>query len=140
SVQLLVTFRTVDEAWRERAKSLIQSRIEGIAAAHGATTELLMPAGYPVLMNDSKVSTRARETAGIYMGTSNIRELDRRMCSEDFSFYTHEVAGCFFRLGTNRQNTTFTHAVHTPQFDIDESALSTGAGILAWLTLCELGG
>jgi len=29
--------------------------------------------------------------------------------------------------------------VHTPIFDIDEQALSIGAGLMAWLTLQELG-
>jgi hypothetical protein len=28
--------------------------------------------------------------------------------------------------------------VHTPTFDIDEQALETGAGLLAWLAVTEL--
>lgn len=140
TVQLLGTFRTFDETWREQAKILIRNRVEGIAAAHGAVAELEMPAGYPVLINDPALTTRATQSAAAYLGDAKVRELELRMSSEDFSFYTHVVPGCFFRLGTNRENTHFTQPVHTPGFDIDESALSTGAGMLAWLALSELSG
>lgn len=138
TVELLGTFRTFDESWREEAKALIRNRVERIAAAHGAEAQLELPSGYPVLLNDIGLTTRARQAAGIYLGETAVRDLDLRMSSEDFSFYTHVIPGCFFRLGTNRENTAFTRPVHTPRFDIDESALSTGAGMLAWLAVSEL--
>src|SRR5690606_29092331 len=119
-------------------KALIRNRVERIAAAHGAEAQLELPSGYPVLLNDIGLTTRARQAAGIYLGETAVRDLDLRMSSEDFSFYTHVIPGCFFRLGTNRENTAFTRPEHTPRFDIDESALSTGAGMLAWLAVSEL--
>ena len=58
-----------------------------------------------------------------------------RMTAEDFSFYTQEIPGCFFRLGTNKNNEAFTIPVHHPNFDIDEDALAVGAGTMAWAAL-----
>jgi metal-dependent amidase/aminoacylase/carboxypeptidase family protein len=53
--------------------------------------------------------------------------LPLRMTADDFSFYTHHIPGCYIRLGTsNADGTAFTSGVHTPTFDIDESAMITG--------------
>ncbi|TAD97080.1 MAG: amidohydrolase, partial [Bacteroidetes bacterium] len=45
---------------------------------------------------------------------------------------------CFYRLGTRNEAKGIVSGVHTPTFDIDEDALELGAGMMAWLTLCEL--
>ncbi len=36
-----------------------------------------------------------------YMGQENVIDLPIRMTGEDFSYYTHVVPGCFYRLGTS---------------------------------------
>ena len=71
------------------------------------------------------------------MGTENVHELDLRMAGEDFSFYTHHVPGCFFRIGTSKGG-QFTAPVHNPYFDIDEEAMKTGMGMMAWCAVQEL--
>jgi hippurate hydrolase len=53
------------------------------------------------------------------------------MGAEDFAFYTHRVPGCFFRLGVGNKEKGIVDGVHTPTFNIDESAIETGMGALA---------
>ena len=67
-------------------------------------------------------------------------DLDLWMAAEDFAFYTHEVPGCFYRLGTRNEEKGITSGVHTPTFDIDENAMKTGMGLLAFLAISELNG
>ena len=57
---------------------------------------------------------------------SNVEELGLRMTAEDFAFYSQYRPVCFFRLGTGNAAKGLTHAVHHPQFDIDEAALEIG--------------
>ena len=60
------------------------------------------------------------------------------MAGEDFAFYSQVVEACFYRLGTRNEARGITSGVHTPTFDIDEAALETGAGLMAWLAVQEL--
>ncbi|MFX4846511.1 M20/M25/M40 family metallo-hydrolase, partial [Acinetobacter baumannii] len=68
-----------------------------------------------------------------YMGKENVEETEIRMGAEDFGYYTQQIPGCFFRLGVRNEEKGIVHQVHTPKFNIDESAIETGMGIMAWL-------
>jgi len=131
-VELLGTFRTMDEPWRAEAHKWIKDFTEQTCAAYGAKAIVDMPPGYPSLFNDPTLTAKAEGFAKEYMGAANVRTLDLRMAGEDFSFYTHHVPGCFFRIGTSKDGKQFTAPVHNAHFDIDEDALITGMGLMAW--------
>ena len=67
------------------------------------------------------------------MGEENVDTTELRMGAEDFSFYSHEIPGCFFRLGAGNLAKGISSGVHTPTFNIDESAIEIGMGMMAWL-------
>ena len=67
------------------------------------------------------------------MQKENVEETELRMGAEDFSFYTQQIAGCFFRLGVRNEAKEIIHNVHTPKFNIDENAIKYGIGMMAWL-------
>jgi metal-dependent amidase/aminoacylase/carboxypeptidase family protein len=50
------------------------------------------------------------------------------------------MPACFYRLGTSSADGNFTTGVHNPGFDIDEKALETGMGLMAWLAMDALKG
>lgn len=131
-VNLLGTFRTMDEKWRAEAHKWIKDFTLQTCAAYGATADIDMPPGYPSLFNDPALTAQAIGWAKEYLGAEQVRHLDMRMAGEDFSFYTQDMPGCFFRIGTNRNNEQFTAPVHNAHFDIDEEALKTGVGMMAW--------
>jgi len=136
SVEILGTLRTFDEKWRKEACTLIKKATEQIADAFGAQAIVNIPeGGYPSLFNDPELTKSAFAFAEEYLGPENVKKLDLRMAAEDFSFYTHHTKGCFFRIGTNQNDTHFTAPVHNAHFDIDERALETGTGLMSWIAL-----
>ena len=138
-VYLEGTFRTLDEAWREEAHALIRQLVEGLCAAMGAVAELEIRRGYPCLDNDPATTARVWDAVEEYVGAENVVALDQWLAAEDFAYYSQAGPACFWRLGTrSRDGKRGTSSVHTPTFDIDESALETGAGLLAWLAVREL--
>ena len=132
-VEILGTFRTMNEKWRYEAHQWIKDFTEQTCAAYGAKATVEIPVGYPSLFNDPALTAKAEHWAKDYMGGEHVHMLDMRMAGEDFSFYTHEVPGCFFRIGTSKAGKEFTAPVHNAKFDIDEQAMETGMGIMAWM-------
>ncbi|MBS1616224.1 MAG: amidohydrolase [Bacteroidetes bacterium] len=139
-VELSGTLRAMDETWRTRAHGLIRNIVEGISTAFEAHAELDIPKGYPSLYNDPELTARAEAKAREYLGDTQVRLLSLRMTADDFAFYSHQVPGCYFRIGTSREEREFTASVHHPKFDIDERAMETAIGTLAWAVLGELQG
>jgi amidohydrolase len=137
-VEIFGTFRTMDEAWRYKAHQWIKDITEQVCAANGAKATVDIPKGYPSLYNDPSLTTFAEGWARDYMGAENIHTLDMRMAGEDFSFYTHHVPGCFFRIGTSLNGEQFTAPVHNAHFDIHEEAMKTGVGLFSWIALQAL--
>lgn len=137
-VEILGTFRTMDETWRYEAHKWIKEFTEQTCAAYGATATVEIPVGYPMLFNDPELTTRATAWAQAYVGTENVHELEMRMAAEDFSFYTLHVPGCFFRIGTNRDDKEFLAPVHNSHFDINEESMKTGMGMMAWCAVNAL--
>ena len=132
------TFRTLDENWRAEAHTKMKFMSEMIAESMGGICEFEIRKGYPFLKNDIELTSRAKKYAQEYLGIENVVDLDIWMAAEDFSYYSQELPACFYRLGTRNEELGITSSVHTPTFDIDENALEIGAGLMAWITVCEL--
>jgi len=134
-VKLSGTFRTVDEKWRAEAKNHIHRIITETAIAYGCTADIDIPDGYPCVINNKKITDKAREFATEWVGAENIRELELRMTSEDFSFFTQKYPSTFYRFGVKSEVNADTGGLHSPTFRIDENALKTGTGGLVWLAV-----
>lgn len=135
TVTVLGTFRAMNENWRKDAHHRMKTMAEAIASSMGAHCDFFINVGYPYLENDPEVTSRLRELAVEYAGETQVVDLDLWMAAEDFAWYTREIPGSFYRLGVRNEEKGVVHAVHTPGFDIDESALSLGAGFMAWSML-----
>lgn len=133
SARLEGTFRAMDEEWRRRAHGLIRRTVEHTARAHGAESHLDLRIGYPALRNDPARAEFVADSARAYVGPDRTEEIDRWYASEDFAFYLQEIPGVFYRLGVRDEQFTAPRPVHTASFDIDEDALETGAGFMAYL-------
>ncbi|WP_192347418.1 M20 family metallopeptidase [Algoriphagus sp. Y33] len=137
-VKIQGTFRTLDEGWRAKAHEKMLSIAKGIVEGMGGEVDFEIKKGYPFLKNDPELTERSHQAAIAYLGEENVLDLDIWMAAEDFAFYSQEVAGCFYRLGTRNEAKGITSGVHTPTFDIDEDALEVGAGLMAFLAVSEL--
>lgn len=138
-VYLEGTFRTMDEKWRNEAHIKIKKMAEGIAESMGGSCEFNIMKGYPFLINEEKLTASARGFAEDYLGKENVLDLDIWMAAEDFAYYSQVADACFYRLGTRNESRGITSSVHTPTFDIDESALELSTGLMAYLAVKQLG-
>ena len=132
-VKLMGTFRAMDETWRFKAHELITKQAIGLVESMGAEIDLKIDVGYPTVDNDPAFTDIAWHQANAYMGKENVHQTEIRMGAEDFGYYTQVIPGCFYRLGVRNEAKGIIHNVHTPKFDIDESAIEIGIGVMAWL-------
>ena len=138
-VYLEGTFRTLNEEWRDEAHQLMKTLAQSIVEGMGGKCTFEIRRGYPFLVNDEAVTERARKAAEEYLGKENVEDLEIWMAAEDFSFYSHQAPACFYRLGVRNESRGIISSVHTSTFDIDETALETGMGLMAWMAVRELG-
>ncbi len=132
------TFRTFNEEWRAKAKEHITRIAQQTALAGGGNAEVHIEHGYPFLWNDEFTTKTAQKSAIEYLGKENVVELDQRMTAEDFAWYSHQLPACFYRIGTRNESLKITSDLHTSTFDIDESVLESGSGLMAWIALSNL--
>lgn len=137
-VKLVGTFRTMDEKWRAEAHKRMKKIAESIAISYGGACDFNILKGYPVLFNHEALTLRTKQWAIEFLGKSKVVDLPLRMTAEDFAYYSQVLPACFYRLGTGNTQRGITSAIHTDTFDIDEAALETGMGLMAWLALQEL--
>ncbi|MCU0354268.1 MAG: M20 family metallopeptidase, partial [Cytophagales bacterium] len=137
-VHIQGTFRTMDEEWRETAHRRMKKMAEGMAEAMGGSCDFEVRKGYPFLKNHPELTRRAKSYAVDYVGAENVLDLDIWMAGEDFAYYSQQTDACFYRLGTRNEARGIVSSVHTPTFDVDETALPLGAGLMAWLAVNEL--
>ncbi len=137
-VYLEGTFRTLNEEWRDEAHRIMKHLAETLAESMGGKCIFDIHRGYPFLVNDDAVTDRARKAAEEFLGKENVEDLEIWMAAEDFSFYSQKAPACFYRLGVRNESRGIISSVHTSTFDIDESALETGMGLMAWMAVREL--
>jgi amidohydrolase len=132
-VTLQGTFRSMDEAWRDKGHNLIERVATHTAEAFGATAEVEILRGYPPLVNDPAATALVREAAVAYVGEDRVVDLDRWYVAEDFAYYLLERPGCFYTIGVGNPELGITHGLHTPRMTVDERSLETGPGFMAYL-------
>jgi amidohydrolase len=137
-VYLEGTFRTLNEEWRDNAHKKMKHLAETLAESMGGKCIFDIRRGYPFLINDDAVTDRLRHAAEDFLGKENVEDLEIWMAAEDFAFYSQKAPSCFYRLGVRNESKGIVSPVHTSTFDIDEKALETGMGLMAWMTISEL--
>jgi amidohydrolase len=130
-VKLMGTFRAMDEEWRFKAHELIRKQTNELVHSMGAEADVHIDVGYPCVYNNEALHEKAKALAEEFMGTDKVGETEMRMGAEDFGYYSQKIPGCFFRLGTANKEKGITAGVHTPMFNIDESAIEIGIGMMA---------
>lgn len=137
-VDLEGTFRAMDEEWRLEAHDKMKKMAEQIADGMGGKCEFNIVKGYPFLVNDKNVTNNAKQAAVDYLGEENVVDLELRMTAEDFAYYSQQAPACFYRLGVKNDQKNLNSGLHTSTFNIDEDAIETSIGLMAWITINEL--
>ena len=138
-VTLEGTFRTMDEDWRKEAHRRMITMSRSIAESMGGVCEFNIVEGYPVLRNDPEFTRKSRSLAAEYLGDEMVQDLDIRMTAEDFAVFAVKYPAVLYRLGVRESGDQTPPDLHTPTFNIDEDAIITGMGLMAWLAFSHLG-
>ncbi len=137
-VHIAGTFRTYEEVWRSEAHGWIERLARATIEGLGGKIDIDIRRGYPALSNDENCTRIVRAGLVSAFGEIKVEDLALRPTAEDFAWYLQEVPGTFFRLGTRNGALGITAGVHTPDFDVDESCLASGALAMA-VAAIELG-
>lgn len=135
-VEIAGTFRTFDENWRADGLNLVKKIAAETASEYGVSIEVRIEEGYPVLVNNEKLTHRAVRLSEELLGKENVKMFETRMSSDDFSFYSSIAPTLYFRTGMGKNTSDGElRKLHTPDFDIDEDGLRTGVANMSWLVL-----
>ena len=126
------TFRTFDENWRAEGQTLIRQVAAETEKEFGVRIEVNIAEGYPVLHNDEILTSQAIVFSESLLGKDRIEMYDKRMSSDDFSFYSAIAPSLYYRVGIRKKDSEMLK-LHTADFDIDENGLETGVSNLSWL-------
>jgi amidohydrolase len=132
-VKLMGTFRAMNEEWRFKAHELIIKQATELVQSMGGEIDIEIDVGYPFVLNDKRLNEVAWKKGEEYVGANNVEETELRMGAEDFAYYSHQIPGCFFRIGAGNKAKGITSGVHSPTFNIDENAIEIGIGMMALL-------
>jgi len=131
-VEIAGTFRTFDEKWREEAKRLISEISANTAKEFHVSITVNIVKGYPVLVNDEKLTESAIKLSSELLGKENVELFDIRMGSEDFAFFTEVFPSLYLRVGIKKKDDKM-RMLHASRFDIDEDGMKTGVANMSWL-------
>ncbi|HET9439284.1 MAG TPA: amidohydrolase [Longimicrobiales bacterium] len=137
SVVLVGTLRTLDPGMREDVRARVKRTAEQIAAAAGATAQVTIHPGYPVTVNDERLTQWAAPILERVTGAGKAYTGPPSLGGEDFSYFANQAPGFFFFLGTvpPNQDPATAAANHSPYFFVDESTLPVGTRALANLAV-----
>lgn len=130
TVQLRGTIRTIQPGAYLEVIERLRSLAKGLEGALEVDFEFTLDDHVGPVHNDATLTEIARRVAeSICPGRVQPIPLPS-MGGEDFAFYLEHVPGVMLRLGTGFADRPNAH-LHSPRFDLDESALPIGARLLA---------
>lgn len=135
------TTRTVSQESRERIQMLVTETVQGIAGIYGGSAEIRWTDFASALINDPQVCQEAAEMVKQHWGDGRV-VTDRKLSlsGDNFAEYILQVPGAYAYLGTgNPEKPGTLNAAHNGNFDIDEDALTLGAGLYAGYVLARCG-
>ncbi len=135
AVHLSGTVRALSMEASEQARELMSHLAVALQWSHRVRTSLQFVRHTPPVLNDVTVCARFREAAEEIVGVSNVHAIERpSMGAEDFAFFASKVPAAMLRIGV-AGDAVGNAPLHTPLFDIDETALEHGSAALALAAL-----
>ncbi|OIQ84230.1 putative hydrolase YxeP [mine drainage metagenome] len=130
-----VTLVGTVRSFRAEVQSLIERRlntiVQSVAQAFGASAELRYERVYPATVNQPQAAYYAAEVAAELVGDGAVvRDLPPSMGAEDFAFMLQAVPGAYMRLGHGSAGGCY---LHTSRYDFNDAVLPLGAALYARL-------
>lgn len=119
----------------EDVKRRLENFVEHISAAYRTKAVVIWEENDLCLCNDKKMTELAKEAAGKVMGSSDSVVTIRSTVSEDFSEFSSRVPGVFCHVGVGNRQKDTCYPLHSPKFNMDESALKYGAALMVQIAI-----
>ncbi|KAF7818821.1 IAA-amino acid hydrolase ILR1-like 3 [Senna tora] len=134
------TFRSFSLEEQSYIQKRVKQVIEMQASVHGcsATVDLKEDLNYPPTINDQALYEHAKKVGEALLGKPNVKYSPLIMASEDFSFYSQNMASSFFLLGIRNVTLNSLIETHSPYFVIDDNVLPIGAAFHAAVAISYL--
>lgn len=131
------TIRAFGEDTRKEIRRRLEAISKNAAEAAGGSAEVSYSLGYPVTINDPRLTERMVPTLTRVAGADNVRVASLTGTAEDFSYFGQKVPAMFVFLGVTPRDQDWTKAPqnHSPLFFADESALPVGVRALTNLAV-----
>jgi hippurate hydrolase len=124
--ELLGSIRSFREDVRQHIHHGMERMVSAAAELHNAEIDIRIDEGYPPVVNEPVSTDTARKAAFDVVGRDLVVAAEfPSMGSEDFSYYLHEIPGCFVRFGARHPDWE-PIPLHSPVFDVDERVLAIG--------------
>ena len=129
------TVRTFTMEKMQEIEQQMVSISEGISKAHGATALVEFNTLFLPVLNEEEATDLATEVCGDMVGRDNVITTGSAGTgSEEFSFMSNEVPGCYVIIGNGEDSS----ALHNPNFDFNDEALVYGGSFFARVIEKEL--
>jgi len=130
-VEMTGTIRTFEPQVRDRVLQRFNETVRGVAEAMGCQVDIDVQRLTPATLNHKETSEHIQSIARRLFPMAQVEPANFvTMGSEDFAFVLEKVPGCFFFVGSANPEKGLDAAHHHPKFDIDETALVSGAALL----------
>ena len=123
NIDLKGTLRYLDSNLKDKLHKSIEKAILGVEQLTGAKISWSVPYTSPGLFNDGDLTDILVEASVESIGQENTVIIEESsMGGEDFAYYLEHIPGSYYRIGCFDG---CVNDVHTPNFDVDESCIST---------------
>lgn len=130
--------RTLHADVRHLLHTEMRDVAEAVARVHGCRVELTIATGAPPVTNDPVLHAIVVGAASHVLGGENVQEIEHPSTgAEDFGMFGVHVPQYMMRVGVRAPGAETNH-LHTPRFDVDESALRIAARIMGRVLLRAL--
>lgn len=130
------TLRAVRPEDMGAVASRMEAIVEGVSRSTGCDMRLEFIHHAPETRNDPALVDAVCWAASEALGPEAVTWLEApSMGGEDFAFYQQEIPGVFFRLGAALSDGRPMQPLHSPLFDVDESAIGAGARVMLHLAI-----
>lgn len=127
TAELSGTLRALNEEDRTLAAEQLQRIAQQVAAAFGASANLEVHRGYPVLINDPAAAAFVQEVASDVAGKQSVvSDMAPVMGAEDFAFYAQRIPAAFWCLGVRKGDEATQPKLHQSTYDFPDDAMMLG--------------
>ena len=134
---MLGTIRTLDNNMKATVLERLEQIVYNVAESNNIEAKITYLVSYPITYNDPYLYEEILPTLERVNGEKNVHLMKAITGAEDFSYFQEKVPGTYFFIGGQKPDVDLSTVAphHTPDFYVDDSAISTGIRSMVGLTL-----